>query len=191
MARERDVLRGIDLTGNQYTTKQSFIRNKYRVYDAQGNHLLTTKQKLFRMKEEFPFKDANGNHVFTVKAQSVLDIAGDYSVIEAGSDDVLAVLSKNFTFVHHKWEVKDPQGNVQAVIKTENKVVNALRAITDIADLIPHSYTIETPDGHKIGEIKGKFSIRDTYELRIDDTTGMPKEALVAAAIAVDALEGN
>ncbi len=184
-------LKRIDLTDDEYEIRQSLYRNKYSIYDTTGNLVLKTKQKLFKVKEEFPFTDPDGDAVFTVKAQNLLDIAGDYAVTDAETDDVVATLSKNFTFVMHKWQVKDPDGNVQAVIKNENKAVQALRSVIGLANLIPHSYVIETPDGTQLGTIKGHFSIRDRYTLRIQDSGNMSKEALVAAAIAVDALEGN
>lgn len=188
---QQDVLKRVDLTDDRYTVKQRVFRNKYNVYDSRGEHLLTAKQKLLKMKEEFPFTDPDGNPVFTIKAQNLLDIAGDYTLTETSSDDVLAVLSKNFTLFVHKWEIKDSDGNVQAVIRNKNKMLQVLRGFSDILSFIPHSYVIETPDGEQIGEIKGKFSLRDTYEIHIEDAKTMPKESLVAAAIAVDALEGN
>lgn len=191
MAQEQDVLKGVDLTGDRYTVKQRFFRNKYDVYDEQGELVLTTKQKLFKMKEEFPFVDSEGNPVFHIKAQSVLDIAGDYTLTEAGTGDVLAVLSKKFTIFLHTWKVKDSEGNVLAIIRNKNKLLGMMRSFVGVTNIIPHSYSIETPDGKPIGTIQGKFSIRDTYEIRIDESETMPKEALVASAIAVDALEGN
>jgi uncharacterized protein YxjI len=195
MPRERDVIRGVDLTGNQYTTKQRFIRNKYKVYDAQGNHILSTKQKLFKMKEEFPVTDPNGNELFEIQAQNILDVAGDYTVAEAGSGNPIVVLEKKWTLLTHKWKVRDPNDErLLAKIESRGAFVALLRNIpylNIVTHMIPHKYTIEDADGRQIGSIEGRFSIRDTYDIQIADVEGLPKEAIVAAAIAVDALEGN
>jgi uncharacterized protein YxjI len=187
-----DVIAGVDLTDDEYHVAQSLIRNKFKVTDADGNLVLRTKQKLLKMKEEFPFVDADGEELFTVKAEGILDVAGDYTITEAASGDPIAVLGKNFTFFKHEWTVKDPKTNeVWAEIESRSALVEALRNVSGLFSLIPHKYTIETPDGRSIGSIAGQFSIRDRYVISIDDPGDVPREALVAAAIAVDALEGN
>jgi uncharacterized protein YxjI len=187
-----DVIAGVDLTDDEYHVAQSLIRNKFKVTDTDGNLVLRAKQKLFKMKEEFPFVDADGNEVFTVKAQKVLDVAGDYSIVESGSEDPIAVLGKNFTLFKHEWTVKDPDTDqVWAEIESRSALVEFLRGLIGLFALLPHKYTIETPDGGHIGSIEGQFSIRDRYDIKIDDAGEIPKEAIVAAAIAVDALEGN
>jgi uncharacterized protein YxjI len=187
-----DVIGGIDLTDDTYHVAQSLIRNKFKVTDTDGNVVLRAKQKLFKMKEEFPFVDADGNEVFTVKAQNLLDVAGDYTIVEAGTEDPIAVLGKNFTLLKHEWTVKDPETDeVWAEIESRSAVVELLRGLVSLFALLPHRYTIETRDGAHIGSIEGKLSIRDRYDINIDDSGDIPKEALVAAAIAVDALEGN
>jgi hypothetical protein len=80
---------------------------------------------------------------------------------------------------------------VWAEIESRSALVEFLRGLVGLFALLPHKYTIETPDGGHIGSIEGKFSIRDRYDIKIDDPGDIPKEAIVAAAIAVDALEGN
>jgi len=42
-----------------------------------------------------------------------------------------------------------------------------------------------------LARLEGKLSIRDIYELEVDQTQNIPKEALVISAIAIDALEAN
>ncbi len=187
---ERDI-GGIVLDDNQYTVEQSYFRNKYKVYDSAGNLVLKSKQKLMKMKEEFPFFDANGNTVFRVKAKNVLDISGDYVLTEEGSDEPILVLTKNFTFFHHRWTIKHPDGTEIADVASRSAVLEALRSLIDFLSFLPHKYSITTPDGKSIGEIEGHFSLRDKYDIRIHDTESIPKTALVVGAIAIDALEGN
>ncbi|WP_435196827.1 LURP-one-related/scramblase family protein [Natronomonas sp. EA1] len=185
-----DELPGVDLTGDDYVIKQKLFRNKYRIYDDSGALLLQTKQKLFRMKEEFPFLDGDGNPVFRVKAKSMFDFAGDYT-LTTPDGEVLAVLEKQFTFFKHVWRIRGPDGELYATIESGSTFVEVLRNVSGIFGLIPHSYTIEAPDGTTLGSLKGRLSVRDTYDLHLGDVGDAPKEALVAAAVAIDALEGN
>ncbi|WP_458185196.1 hypothetical protein [Haladaptatus sp. NG-WS-4] len=143
------------------------------------------------MKEEFPFFDADGNVAFRVKAKNLLDVAGDYVLTEAGSDEPVLVLSKNFTFFHHRWTLKRPDGTVLAEIASRSAVLEALRSVVDVLSFVPHKYSITTPEGDAVGEIAGQFSFRDTYDIRIDEPGAIPNTALVVGAVAIDALEGN
>lgn len=188
---DTDSIAGVDLTGSDYVIKQKLLRNKYRVYDDEGTLLLKTKQKLFKMREEFPFLDASGNPVFRVKAKSVFDFAGDYTLVEEESGDVVAVLQKNFTLLKHAWRVRSPDGDVWATIESSSTLAELLRNVSTVFSFVPHSYTITGPNGERIGELDGRFSVRDIYDLHVDDTAAAPKEAIVAAAVAIDALEGN
>lgn len=184
-----DVLEGIDFDGEEFTVKQSLVRNKYEVL-KDGETILKARQKLFKMREEFPFTDSEGNPVFTIKAAKVLDIAGDYAIVDEATGENVAILSKKFSFLKHIWEVKNPGGEVQATIESGSTVLELLRAASDLLSFIPHSYTITDENGEHIGSIKGRFSLRDTYDVRVDQDAPF-REAVVVAAVTVDALEGN
>ncbi len=187
-----DVLTTVDLPDEEYTVVQSLIRNKYKALDASGDVVLRGKQKMFKMKEEFPFVDGDGEEAFTVKAGGILDIAGDYTLVDAGTEEPVAVLDENFTLFHDKWKIRDADGEeILATIESSSKLVSFLRHLVSIFSLIPHSYDVETPDGEEIGTIAGQFSLKDTYEVTIGDTGDAPREAVVAAAMVIDAIEGN
>ncbi|WP_306058409.1 LURP-one-related/scramblase family protein [Natronococcus wangiae] len=190
-----DVVSGIDLSGDDYTVKQSLIRNKYNVYDGEGTLALTAKQKLFKLKEEFPFVDADGEPIFRIKAEGILDVAGDYTIVDEPSGEPIAVLEKNWTLLSHKWKVRSPTDErLLARIESRGAVVELIRnlpLVGLVTQFIPHAYTIESADGAQLGTIAGRLSFRDVYDITIDDEGDAPREALVAAAIAVDALEGN
>ncbi|MFC4448928.1 LURP-one-related/scramblase family protein [Halorussus aquaticus] len=182
----------IDLTDDEYTVAQSLIRNKYEAYDADGEVVLRGKQKMFKLKEEFPFVDADGNPAFTVKASGVFDFAGDYALVDDATGESVAVLDRNFTLFADKWSVRDPDtGDVIAEISSKSKVVSVLRHLHAVFSLIPHEYEITDADGRHVGTIDGQFSLKDKYEVTIDDSAGIPKETVVAAAMVVDAIEGN
>lgn len=187
-----DLLKRIDFTDDEYTVKQSFIRNKYAVYNSHGSKVLGAKQKLFKMKEEFPFTDANGNVVFRIKAKRRLDIAGDYGIIDEETGETVAILTKEFSIFKHVWRIKDPDTDgLIATIESRGKMIGVMRTLSDIADFLPHKYTIYNADGDEIGKIKGQWSLRDTYKVELGELGNVPKEAVVAASVTIDALEAN
>lgn len=187
-----DSISRIDFNDSEYTVKQNLVRNKYTVSDSSGNVVLKAKQKMFRMKEEFPFTDPEGNVIFRIKAKKMLDIAGDYAIIDEESGDTVAILEKKFTLLKHVWRIRKPDSDeVIAKIESGSAFIELLRSISEIMSLLPHSYTIEDAESEQIGSIEGKFSLKDTYRVSINDPEQPYREAIIAAAVTIDALEGN
>ena len=175
---------------NQYTVKQNLIRNKYQIYNSKGKLILRTKQKLFKLKEEFPFLDSEGNKVFQIKAQNILDIAGDYALTNP-EGEILLILNKKFSFFQHLWEIQNPDKEKIATIKGESPFIEFLRSQISIGSFLPRKYSIRS-EHKQIGKIKKKLGIRDIYKIKLEeDTKNIPKKYLAIASIAIDALEGN
>ena len=183
----------IALDGNRYTVEQSLIRNKYAAYDEHGDLILRGKQKLLKMKEEFPFVGPDGEEVFTVKAGGILDVAGNYAIIDAGTGEEVVVLDNDFSVFKDVWTVRDADdGSALATITSRGALVTLARHFVPIVGpLIPHKYEIADQHGDHVGNIDGQFSFRDRYDIIIDDASDVPKEAVVAAAMVIDAIQGN
>jgi len=183
---------GLELPDDQYDVVQGLIRNKYKATDGRGNVVLRGKQKMFKMKEEFPFYDGQDDHVMTVKAGGILDVAGDYTITDEATGDPIVVLDAKFTIFGDTWKIRDPDDeHLIATIESKSKVADLLRSIHAVFAFIPHKYEITDADGGHVGSIDGKFSLKDKYSVRIDDASTVPKEAVLVAAMVVDAIEGN
>lgn len=186
------ALDGVDLRGDRYRVVQSVFRNKYTAYDEDGALVLRGKQKFLKLKEEFPFVDADGNPAFTVTAGSILDVAGDYTLVDDRTDEPVVVLDKQWTLFTHRWKLRDPETEALiAEITSKNKLVAVLRGMVGLFKILPHKYEITAADGSHVGHIEGQFSIKDKYDVVIDDAGDVPREAIVAAAMVMDAIEGN
>ncbi|QDX39926.1 LURP-one-related/scramblase family protein [Salarchaeum sp. JOR-1] len=182
----------VDLTGDRYEVTQSLVRNKYAVRDDAGNVVLRGKQKMFKLKEEFPFVTGDGEDAFTVKAGGIMDVAGNYTITDAGTGEAVVVLDEDWSLFAENWTVRDPDtGEALATISSKNKVLEVLRHFVNVANLVPNKYEIRDPQGDHVGDIDGQFSLKDTYTVTIDDASDVPKEAVVAAACVLDALEDN
>ncbi|MFC6836634.1 LURP-one-related/scramblase family protein [Halomarina ordinaria] len=187
----RDVVGGVDLSDDNYVVRQSLVRNKYAVEDSSGRTVLRGKQKLFKVKEDFPFTDPDGDVVFRIKARNLLDVAGEYALVDERSGDTFGVIEKEFTLFKHAYTLRSPEGERWARIESESAVVMALKSLSGIFGLLPHTYTVTGADGEVVGTIEERFSLRDVYDVTIGETGDVPREAIVAAAVAIDALEEN
>ncbi|WP_276253122.1 LURP-one-related/scramblase family protein [Halomontanus rarus] len=182
----------VDLDDDRYEVKQSAIRNKYTVRDSAGNVVLRGKQKMFKMKEEFPFVTGDDKDAFNVKAGGITDVAGNYTITDAGTDKEVVVLDEDLSLFVENWTVRDPEtGEALTTIESKSKILSALRHLISVANLIPNKYEIFDTDGDHVGDIEGKFSFRDTYTVSIDDASDIPKEAVIASACILDALENE
>ncbi|ELZ57267.1 MULTISPECIES: hypothetical protein [Halorubrum] len=182
----------VDLSDDRYEVKQSMVRNKYAVRDSAGNVVLRGKQKLFKLKEEFPFVTGDDEDAFSVKAGGIMDVAGNYAIIDAGTGEEVVVLDEDYSLFVENWTVRDPEtGEALATIQSKNKLLSALRHLVGAANLIPNKYEIFDADGGHVGDIEGKFSLRDEYTVTVDDASDVPKEAVIAAACVLDALENK
>ncbi|VTT85512.1 hypothetical protein DM2_394 [Halorubrum sp. DM2] len=182
----------VDLSDDRYEVKQSMVRNKYAVRDSAGNVVLRGKQKLFKLKEEFPFVTGDDEDAFSVKAGGIVDIGGNYAIVDAGTGEEVVVLDEDYSLFVENWTIRDPEtGEALATIQSKNKLLSALRHLVSVANFIPNKYEIFDADGGHVGDIEGKFSLRDEYTVTVDDASDVPKEAVVAAACVLDALENK
>ena len=182
----------VDLHDDRYVVKQPAIRNNYVVRDSAGDAVLRGKQKLFKMKEEFPFVTGDDEDAFTVKAGGIMDIAGNYAIRDAGTGEEVVVLDEDLSLFVENWTIRDPEtGAPLATIRSKSKLFSALRHLISVANLVPNKYEIFDADDNHVGDIEGQFSLRDTYTVSIDDASSVPKEAVIAAACVLDALENK
>ncbi|WP_135306243.1 LURP-one-related/scramblase family protein [Haloarcula amylovorans] len=185
-------IRAIELTDDSYTVEQSLVRNKYKALDADGNVVLRGKQKMFKLKESFPFVDGDGNDAFQVDAAGYLDVAGNYVLTDSQSGEELVVLDNDFSILQDSWRIRDADtGEKLAQIDSRGAVVTLARNVLPFGAWIPHKYEITDAEGGHVGSINGQFSFRDRYEITIDDASSVPKEPIVAAAMVIDAIQGN
>lgn len=183
---------GLELNDDTYEVKQALVRNKYRAMDARGNVVLRGKQELFKMKEQFPFVGPNDQEVFTVEAGGIIDVAGNYTLTDSQTDEPLLVLDNDYSLFRDVWKIRDADDERKlAEITSRGALVTLARNSLPFGGWIPHKYEITDPDGNHVGNIDGQLSLKDEYQITIDDASSVPKEAVVAAAMVIDAIQGN
>jgi len=187
-----DGLSGVDLIDDEYEIEQSLVRNKYEAYDSEGTLVFKGKQKMFKLKEQFPFVDADGEDLFTVSAEGILDTAGDYTLVDDRRDEPVVSLDRDYSWFNDHWKIRHPKNEALiAEIELKSTVTEVARRFVPFAGFIPHKYEIRDVDGNQIGAIEGQMSMKDRYTITVEDTSDVPRDAVVAAAMVIDAIEGN
>jgi uncharacterized protein YxjI len=187
-------IEGLDLSSDKYTVEQNLVRNQYTAMDDSGETVLQGKQETFKLKEEFPFVDENGEDVFTVTAQQIRDYEGQYVLRAARSGEDVVVLDHEYSLTEQitgaTWTIRDPETDAELAEITSRRFVGLFRTGL-LGNLIPHHYEITDADGGHVGTISGQLSLKDRYDIEIDDASSVPREPIVAAAMVIDAIEGN
>ncbi|MFB6115002.1 MAG: hypothetical protein ABEK04_01825 [Candidatus Nanohalobium sp.] len=191
---------GLDLTDSYYRIKQQMLLNRYSVYDQNDNKVLSAKKKILSIKTDIPFtKDGDDSPIFRVVSESLLNISHNYEVKNEETGENLAILDRKRTIFNQIWRVRDPNDNsIVATIKNSNQMVQFLRTyggkipiIPNVFAFIPHTYEVLDVNDNKIGELEGELSVRDQYDLKLQDSGQLDRESMIASIISIDALEGN
>jgi uncharacterized protein YxjI len=190
-----DVERAIDLSGDEYVVVQPAIGSDHRVEDAEGNVVLRGTQERLKMNEETTFVDDVGRSILTVRAGAVLDLAGDYTLVDETTAEPLVLLDPRFSMLTERWVLRDPDTEaVIAEIENWSKTASFLRHLPVLGAafrIVPHGAEITDADGLHVGTIDRQFSIEKRYVVRIDDDRSIPRDAVVAATMVIHALAGT
>jgi uncharacterized protein YxjI len=184
----------LELAGDRYTVEQGLIRSsKYEARDEHGQTVLTAKKKRLSIKDRFPFQDAQGTDVFEVVSASMLDFdrKRDYVIVDAATDEEVVVLDEQFSLMSHKWSIRDPEtSQIVATIESSSPITTLIRGrLGPLGGFIPRSFDIKDANGQVIGSIQGQLSFNDVYDVEVRSDYDGPREAIIAAAMIMDAVE--
>lgn len=175
-----------------YEVRQKIsVRTRYNVYEGDDpDPILQSKKKSFRLKEDFRFSDPEtGEDVFRVRADSVLDVAAAYDIVDERSDErVGAVKRSAMSMFKHEYQLLGPDGEHVATVSEDSWFNAFLRR--NVTTLFPFNYSIDAPDGTHLGDVSERFSLRDRYDIDLASDDLDPRLAVVGAVV-IDAIEGN
>ncbi|GAB6862677.1 hypothetical protein ACFR97_16230 [Haloplanus litoreus] len=191
-------LSAIDLSGSQYTVEQTGrdknFRPEYEARDAAGDTIFRTTYQMYEGKDEFPFVDADGTEIGLVKAIDTWDIAGDYLLTDSHTDEELVILDNDLSLLQDTWRLRDVDDrSLLAEINSRGALITIARKLLPAGQGIAHKYDITDSEGNPVGSIEGEFALFDfdQYEITLTDTSSVPTEPVVIAAIVIDAIQGN
>lgn len=182
----------------QYLLKRQSLAltGKFRFYDPNGNQVLFSEQKMFKLKEDIRVyaDESKSQEVLVIKARSVIDFSASYDVMDGGSGQKVGVLRrKGFkSILRDEWEVLDINDNPIGLLFEDNMTLAVLRRLL-LGNLLPQNYDL-TMGEQRVADFKQRFNLF-RYELDIDLSMDAsrrldPRLAL-AAGILLAAVEGR
>ena len=194
--------------GRTYAVQEELgFGTEYGVYagDADEPFLCSSLEKL-AIKEDFRFSEPDsGEEVLWVKAESVLDVAAAYDVIDERTGDYVGSGQRNvISALKHDYELRDHSGDLLATVEEASWVEALFRR--QVTDSLPFTYHIRGPDGEPYGEISESFGFRDAYEITLapgeaagdedggtadaDPSTALDPRLATVAIVIIDEIEG-
>ena len=184
-------------THNKYLLKRQAIAmtGKFRFYDPNGNLVMFSQQKMFKMREDIRvYSDESKNQeVLIIKARSIVDFSAAYDVIDSATNEHVGTLRRKGlkSILRDEWQVLNPAGQVIGSLFEDSMGLALVRRF--LVNLIPQNYDI-TIGQSVVADLKQRFN-PFRYELDIDfsmDTANQLDHRLgIAAGILLAAVEGR
>lgn len=167
------------------------IRNEYKVYDANANHIATVRQKMSTLQKVLQFivnpallpfhidiEDTEGNVLVSIKRGVTLWLS---KVSIETNQGVIGYIQQKFVLFKPKFEILSANDSKLAEVK---------------GDWMAWNFTITNAEEKEIGTISKKwagvakelFTTADKYQVRIDQSLAEDanKVAIVSATFVID-----
>ncbi|MBU0513883.1 MAG: hypothetical protein KJ621_03845 [Proteobacteria bacterium] len=166
----------------------------FHVYGKDGQLLLYSKQKAFKLKEDFRIyaDESMSRELLTIKTPQVLDFGATYYVTDASTHEPVGALARKLlkSMFKDEWKFLAPD-NREIGRLTEKSVFGALAS--RFINLIPQKYAVETADGTVVARINQRFNpFVLKYGLRIErPDSSIDRRLIVAAGVLLAGIEGR
>ncbi|HCK67015.1 MAG TPA: hypothetical protein DHW49_12190 [Anaerolineae bacterium] len=182
---------------SQYLLKRQVfaLTGKFRFFDAAGNQVMFSEQKMFRWKEDIRVyaDEAKTQEVLAIKARQIIDFSAAFDVVDSATNQKVGALRRRglASLLRDEWEVLDVNDNVIGKLFEDSMGLALIRRF--LSSLVPQNYDI-TFGETRVADLKQNFN-PFAYQLNIDfsmDTTGRLDRRLgIAAGILLAAVEGR
>jgi len=131
----------------------------FHVYDENGNLLFYSKQKAFKLREDFRvYSDEHlMEELLIIKTPQILDIGATYNVQDATTGESIGAIRRKGlkSIIKDEWIFLSNEGREIGRL-TESSIKGAL--LSRFINLIPQRYVIVSADGREVAEIKQHFN---------------------------------
>ncbi|MEO0587663.1 MAG: hypothetical protein AAF078_08490 [Planctomycetota bacterium] len=171
----------------------------FYIRDDQGNLVLYSKQKSFRIKEDISLFDdqEQTTQLLHITTQSILDIAGTYAVKDAQTGAVIGALKRaglSSMFVRDRWLILDASGQEIGEILEDSQLKAILRRVVDfVAIFMPQKYHA-TIAGQTVATYQqniNPFVYKLDVDFSMDQGNLFDPRLGLAAAVLLAAIEGK
>jgi uncharacterized protein YxjI len=165
----------------------------FHVYDENGAVVFYSKQKAFKLKEDFRIysDESQSQELLAIKTPQILDIGATYNVQDVTTGEAVGALRRKGlkSIVKDEWVILSREGQEIGVL-TETSLIAAL--LSRFINLIPQTYVVSA-NNREVAEIKQHFNpfvLKYTMTIA-DEMPSIDPRLLIAAGILIVGIEGR
>jgi uncharacterized protein YxjI len=184
-------------THDQYLFRKKVFKifgGAFHVYDTQGDLIFYSKQKAFKLKEDFRIyaDETRQEELLNIKTPQILDLGSTYNVVDSTTAQPVGAIRRKFakSLIKDEWIFLSPQGTQIAKL-TESSWIGAIAS--RFINLIPQTYVIINENGQEVAEIKQHFNpfiLKYTMTI-FDSQNQIDRRLIISAGIMLAAIEGR
>ena len=183
------------LQRNYYLFRRKVLKvlgGAFHVYDETGSVILYSKQKAFKLKEDFRVYsgESQAEELLAIKTPQVLDLGATYHVQDSTTGEIVGALRRKFlmSLMKDQWTFLAP-GGMEIGTLTESSILGAF--LSRFMNLVPQRYVAASSDGRVIAEIKQHFNpFVLKYSMTIPESEPpVDRRLLIAAGILLAGIE--
>jgi uncharacterized protein YxjI len=166
----------------------------FHSYDENGGLLLYSKQKAFKLREDFRVytDESQTQELLTIKTPQILDLGATYNVEDATTGQAVGAIRRKAlkSIIKDEWIFLSSDGREVGKL-TESSVFGAIAS--RLIKLIPQTYEITSADGRSIAKIQQRFNpFVLKYSMSIfGPDVPIDRRLLISAGILLAAIEGR
>lgn len=165
----------------------------FHVYDTNGNVVFYSKQKAFKLKEDFRVysDESMSQELLSITTSHILDIGATYNIRDATTGEAVGALRRKglTSIIRDEWVILSKEGQEIGIV-AETSIVTAL--LSRFIGLIPQTYVVRA-NGQEVAEIKQHFNpFVLKYTMTISDVgLSIDPRLLIATGILLAGIEGR
>jgi len=185
------------LMHDQYLFRKKVFKlfgGAFHVYDKDGQVVLYSEQKAFKLKEDFRIysDEYMSEELFTIKTPQILDISATYYVQDGPTGQpVGAIRRKGFkSIIRDEW-IFLSNADEEIGTLTETSLASAL--LSRFINLIPQTYVIRSSTGRDVAVMRQHFNpfvLKYTMDIT-DPEPPIDRRLLLSAGVLLAAMEGR
>jgi len=166
----------------------------FHAYDENGMLLLYSKQKAFKLKEDFRVyaDERQVDELLTIKTPQILDIGATYNIEDATTGRPVGAIRRRAlkSIFKDEWIYLSNDGSEIGKL-SETSVLGAM--LSRFVNLIPQNYVITSAEGRQVAAIKQHFNpfvLKYSMSL-FDSADSIDRRLIIASGILLAAIEGR
>jgi len=187
----------LELTQPSYVIRRKFLKlfgNEFRVLDQAGNLALFSRQKAFKLREDFRVwtGDDMQTEVLWMQARKIIDFASAYDVIDSTTGQKVGAFKRKGlkSIVRDEWVLMDASDKEIGIFQEDSIGMAILRRFINI---IPQKFHMDIGNAHvaNLRQNWNPFLLKMTVDFSPDTQGLLDRRLGIGIAILHSAIEGR